>query len=298
MAVCLIDLGGVAPRRAECGVPPHFLLRGTHERPPRCSTISASTTLVTIRPPFLLHLHRTGESGRLRELLDWSGSGGAVHCQGRPCFVATSAQSDVIPIDPMTTIQSEFERLRRVFEKLGTPFKPAPPATNEQISAVLTETGVDVSSDLVELWQISNGSNGVMWFVEGEDEFTPYSFLSTSKVIATWKMFQPYDENFYKQWVDDEDDGSIRGPKIQPRIVRHKKWLSFAEFNGGSHSLLFDADPTPAGCVGQIINFIHDPDGVTWTFKSFSEFFTRSNDILYEWLDSPRELREQLWIFG
>jgi cell wall assembly regulator SMI1 len=198
----------------------------------------------------------------------------------------------------MTTVQSEFERLRRVFENLGTPFTPAPPATNEQISAIRTQTGIDVSSDLVELWRISNGSNGVMWFAEGDDEFTPYYFLSTSDVIETWKRFEPYDAEFYEQWIDDEDDGSIRGPNIQPRIVRHQKWLSFAEFNGGSHSLLFDSDPTPSGSVGQIINFIHDPDGVTWTSKSFTEFFTRSNDILCEWLDSPDELREQLWIWG
>ena len=65
-----------------------FLLRGTHERPPRSSTFCASTTLVTIRPPFLLNLYRTGESGRQRELLDWSGNGGAVECQGRHSFVA------------------------------------------------------------------------------------------------------------------------------------------------------------------------------------------------------------------
>jgi len=43
---------------------------------------------MTILPPFLIDLYRTGECGRQRELLDWSGNGGAVHCQGRRCFVA------------------------------------------------------------------------------------------------------------------------------------------------------------------------------------------------------------------
>ena len=65
-----------------------FFTSRTLERPPRSSTFCTSTTLVTIRPPFLLNLYRTGESGRQRELLDWSGNGGAVHCQGGRCFVA------------------------------------------------------------------------------------------------------------------------------------------------------------------------------------------------------------------
>lgn len=185
-----------------------------------------------------------------------------------------------------------------MFGRLGSPFNPKPPATELQIAAVHTQTGIEPCPELKELWQISNGSDGAMWFAEGEDEFTPYYFLSTDDVIESWKMFEPYDADFYERWIDDEDDGSIRGPKIQPKIVRHRKWLSFAEFNGGSHSLQFDTDPTSVGSMGQIINFIHDPDGVTWIADNFMEFFTTSNDILFEWLEYPDELKERLWIWG
>ena len=61
-----------------------MVVSNAHELPPFAPT----ATLMTIRPPFLLHLNRTGESGMQRELLHWSGNGGAVHFQGRRYFVA------------------------------------------------------------------------------------------------------------------------------------------------------------------------------------------------------------------
>lgn len=197
----------------------------------------------------------------------------------------------------MSEIALEFERLHSVFERLGIPLASSPPATDQQISSVYAETGIEPCPELKEIWHFSNGSNGAMWFAEGEDEFTPYCLLSTDEVVKSWKTLEPYDADFYERWVDHEDDGSIRGPKIQPRIVRHSKWLSFAEFNGGSHLLQFDFDPTPSGSEGQIINFIHDPDGVNWIAGSFLEFFTASNDILIEWLEYPEDLKRQLWIW-
>ena len=63
----------------------------------------------------------------------------------------------------MSKIAAEFERLRTVFAWLGVPFTPSTPATDQEVAKVRTETGIEPCSELIELWQISNGSNGAMW---------------------------------------------------------------------------------------------------------------------------------------
>ncbi len=196
----------------------------------------------------------------------------------------------------MTPIQREFNRLTVVYKKLGKDLNRQPAAMEKAIESVAKVTGVKVASELQELWRISNGSGRTMWFAAGEGEFTPYYFLSIDEVLENWQLFAPYNAARYEEWHDDEEWGK-RDPRIQRHYLRHKHWLSFAEFNGGSHSLLFDSDPTAKGRRGQIINYIHDPDGVFWRSASFIKFFVTSNNTLEEWLKYPSELREQLWLW-
>ena len=60
-------------------------------------------------------------------------------------------------------------------------------ATDQQIKAVYSETGIEPCPELVDVWEISNGSNGAMWFLVGKDGFTPYYLLSTNEVVESWK---------------------------------------------------------------------------------------------------------------
>lgn len=182
----------------------------------------------------------------------------------------------------MTTIHAEFDRLSRIFERIGHPLKKAPPASAALLGSVVAITGIDVDESLRELWQISNGSRRYYWFADGDDHaFTPHEFLSIKQVLASWQAFAPYDEALYAQWHDDESWGN-RDPRIQRHFLRHSRWLAFAEFNGGSEMLQFDADPTPQGHRGQIILYSHDPDGIFWRGPDFLSFFKQSNDLLEE----------------
>jgi cell wall assembly regulator SMI1 len=196
----------------------------------------------------------------------------------------------------MTRVDREFERLAAVFTQLGTHLNRQPPASEAAIASVAEITGVEVASELKDFWRISNGSGHTMWFAEGEDEFTPYYFLSIEDALENWQRFAPYDAGIYEHWYDDEEWGK-RDSRIQRHYLRHKDWVSFAEFNGGSHLLMFDADPTANGKHGQIINYLHDPDGIFWTSTSFIDFLVTSNDMLEKWLEDPDQLREQLWLW-
>lgn len=193
----------------------------------------------------------------------------------------------------MSGVQSEFARLAYIFDRIGKNLNRQAPATPAQIDSIAATTGVEVDDDLKALWLLSNGSGNATWFADGDDEFTPYYFLSVEEALEGWQFFAPYDEATYHEWYDDESWGE-RDPRIQRHFLRHRHWLSFAEFNGGSCQLLFDSDPTAEGTRGQIINYVHDPDGVFWTADRFLEFFRTSNDTLETCLEDPEELYDML----
>ena len=196
----------------------------------------------------------------------------------------------------MSTVQAEYDRLSRILVRLEYPIKTAPPATAKQLASIAAVTGIQVDDSLQQLWRISNGSRRNYWFVHGDDEdCTPYLFLSIKEALSNWRLFAPYDENMYATWYDDESWGK-RDPRIQRHLLRHAKWLGFAEFNGGSDLLQFDADPTAKGEHGQLILYSHDPDGVFWVAPSFLSFFRKSNDLLESLSNDPKFLAEKLGI--
>jgi cell wall assembly regulator SMI1 len=197
-------------------------------------------------------------------------------------------------VPTLTTVRAEFERLSRVYERLGYPIKKAPPASDAQLASLYEITGIDVDDTLKELWRISNGSRRYAWFAKGDDwEFTHHIFLPIKEVLESWTWFAPYDEKVYAEWHDDESWGK-RDPRIQRHFLRHRQWLPFSEFNGGSEQLQFDADPTALGRRGQIILYSHDPDAIFWKAGSFLEFFQASNNLLEEWAKEPDLLIEEL----
>lgn len=194
----------------------------------------------------------------------------------------------------MTTIQNEFERLSRVFERIGAPLKKAPPASLAKINSIAKTTGINLDDNLKELWQISDGSRRYSWFANGEDEdFTPHDFLPVKEVLARWNSFAPYDKALYARWYDDESWGE-RDPRIQRHFLRHSKWLAVTDSYSGNEQLQFDADPTNQGTYGQLNLFTHDPDGVFWCDRSFLTFFKRSNDLLEVLSDDPELLIERM----
>ena len=202
----------------------------------------------------------------------------------------------------MTTIANEIRRLEEVYRQLGYSMKRQPPATDSQINELVSKTGIRIADELIEFWRYSNGSNGRFWFAtEGsaELEFKAHAFQSIEEALHDWGRFLPYDEGIYETWYDDEEWGE-RDSRIQRHFLRHRLWIPFADFNGGSNQLFFDADPTADGTYGQIINYVHDPDGIFWTATSFIEFLNSSNGVLELALSIDNDgTAEQLWLhFG
>ena len=194
----------------------------------------------------------------------------------------------------MTSIPHEFQRLSRIFERLGFPLKTAPPASDVKIDSIEEITGIAVDDDLKQLWRISNGSQRCDWFADGEvEDFSPHEFQSIQQVLSGWNLFAPYDEALYAQWYDDESWGE-RDPRIQRHLLRHSKWLAVTDCYGGHQQLHFDADPTELGIYGQMILFSHDPDRIDWSDNNFLSFFRRSNDLLEELAGDPELLIERL----
>ncbi|MGY8769730.1 MAG: SMI1/KNR4 family protein [Pirellulales bacterium] len=196
----------------------------------------------------------------------------------------------------MTTIQAEFDRLASIYQQLGGKLKTCPPATEKQIASIAEITGIEVDESLKDLWRISNGSRAYQnWFVGGDElEPTPYVFMSIEDVVSNWKLFEPYDKEHYARWFDNEEEYGERDARVQRHFIRHSKWLSFAEFNGGSNAWLFDADPTEKGTYGQIIQYLHDPDGIFYCTSNILSIFSKSNDILEETLDEEPEWLDDL----
>jgi len=186
----------------------------------------------------------------------------------------------------------ELERLRRIRSafSLGLDFQPG--ASNEEIDRIEQATGIRLDDCLKSLWNLSNGSGDLCWFVDGDedgiivaDELTPFSFLSLTDAFEFWSSFLPYDEKTYQEWFYDGTSGK-RNPRIQPHYLRHRLWFPFADFGGGNQTVQFDADPAARGHYGQIIMFCHDPDVIDYVCKNFLDFFRRSNSILESALES------------
>lgn len=191
----------------------------------------------------------------------------------------------------MQEIQREFDRLQAVYDRIGRDLKRQTPASDDEIASIAATTGMEVDEGLRSLWKMSNGSDGTMWFAVGEDDFTPYYFLSVEDVLKSLQRSSPY------EWKEDEEEWGERDSRILKHVFCHKAWVPFGELNGGSRVLYCDGAPAPDGTPGQIIYFMHDPDFMYWTSASFLGFLKTSNDTLEEWLDDPEALREQLWLW-
>lgn len=174
------------------------------------------------------------------------------------------------------SLKKEIERLGRILESNGLEMTLNDGVTKEVIANIETQIGFALDEDLKDLWKLTNGSGDDCWFTVFSDEQIPCTFPSIEYAFEQWSTFYPYDNSVYEEFGLDENE---RDERIQPTLI-HKYWFPFAEFNGFSTSVLFDADPTEKGIYGQIIVYQHDPDGIYYVADNFLEFFRKSNDLL------------------
>jgi cell wall assembly regulator SMI1 len=170
----------------------------------------------------------------------------------------------------------EIKRLEEIFESNGLDFVPRDGARAELIAEVESSIGLTFDANLKDLWTFANGS-GDPWFAVFSDELTPCAFSSVEAALECWSWDLPYDDTTYGEWNIAQLG---RDERIQPNYLRHRRWFPFAEFNGFSTSIIFDADPTEIGTYGQIIVYQHDPDAIYYVAQDVLSFFKSSNDLL------------------
>lgn len=173
-------------------------------------------------------------------------------------------------------LKIQIDRLRCILEANELEFNLSEGASAESIAEIERQIGFTLDENLKDLWQFSNGSDFESWFAVFSDELTPCAFPSIEDAFDQWSEFVPYDSPIYEEFRLPNDQ---RGGKTQPTLI-HESWFPFAEFNGFSTSVLFDANPTNKGIYGQVIVYQHDPDGVYYVAENFLEFFRKSNDSL------------------
>jgi cell wall assembly regulator SMI1 len=174
-------------------------------------------------------------------------------------------------------LQLELERLKFILESKQLKFSLDKGTTEETIAQVETKVGIHFDENLKDLWLLTNGSNYETWFAVFSDELTPCSFPQIEDALKSWSWLEPYDKEIYEEWSDVDNE---RDSRIQPAFLHHQLWFPFAEFNGYSTSIYFDANPTESGKYGQIIVYQHDPDAIYYVAEDFLSFFKHSNDLL------------------
>ncbi|WP_299779032.1 SMI1/KNR4 family protein [uncultured Formosa sp.] len=130
------------------------------------------------------------------------------------------------------------------------------------------------------LIQLLHYVDGTYWRTYGDEDiaFTllgsdlskrDYYLLSSQQILEN-QGDAPYN---FQDYLDGEYDGVDRDEKI----LKHAKdldWLHFADCtnNGGTSQLYIDFSPSEKGKMGQIVRFLHDPNGFEVIADSFEAY--------------------------
>jgi len=180
-------------------------------------------------------------------------------------------------------VKFEFQRIEAILrgQGFGSSFKA--PTPMELINEAEAATEIRFDEGLRALYELANGSANRTCLAVYTDELTPCSFAPIQEAVTWWREWLPYDEKVHQKFwgaLNEHKGDPLRDARIQPDCFVHRRWFPFAEFNGWSTAVYFDADPTPLGTYGQIIAYQHDPEAVYYLAKDIGEFLRKSNDSL------------------
>jgi cell wall assembly regulator SMI1 len=201
--------------------------------------------------------------------------------------VRRSAQPLGVIEIPVASIERQFQRTKRML--MGTPFEGAfqRPGTLQQLAQLESETKIEVRGGLRDLWLLANGAQyrlyGTPAFCALTSGVIPCGFFSMQEALENWR------DRVAEADFEDVEEESPRDRRIGPGWV-NQRWLQFADFDGGSTKLYYDADPSAKGTYGQIIAYQHDPESVHYLGRTFERFYWKSN-LLLMWLPQMRAWR-------
>jgi cell wall assembly regulator SMI1 len=115
-------------------------------------------------------------------------------------------------------------------------------ATKEQINQVENEFGLTFPQNLIEIYQIFNGTHGIF-------PFYGWNLLSLESVLETWRI----NKDLLKDGIFGDNVGEPLGPV--KAYIWSNKWIPIFS-NDASCFLCLDFDPPPLGRNEQLITYL------------------------------------------
>lgn len=112
----------------------------------------------------------------------------------------------------------------------------------------------------------------------------PYYLLSAQQIVENKDKIKEWYGDFVNREYDAED------VEVDERIINDAEqmnWLHFSDCmnNGGTSQLFIDFSPSEKGVKGQIVRFLHDPDGLMVIANSFDDYLQTIMDSDYPFVN-------------
>ncbi|WP_231630181.1 SMI1/KNR4 family protein [Lysinibacillus sp. ZYM-1] len=159
-------------------------------------------------------------------------------------------------------------------------------ATDAQIESLLEifpnspQSLIELLKDVNGTYHCQHGQETISVLVLGSDLGDyPYYLKSVEQILAD---VQNQRETIFERYQDFLEYVDI-DKKINMHVPLNER-LCFADCmnNGGTSSLYIDFSPNEGGQVGQVVRYVHDPDGFEVIATSFDEYLQQLVDGDYE----------------
>lgn len=151
-----------------------------------------------------------------------------------------------------------------------------PGATEEELQAFEHQFQIKLPEDFRTLYKYKNGSGYISLLFPENDYETGYRLLSLQEMSKIKSYFQ---NNTCKMTefpeIIDEKQLKQLDKRIKPYLFC-ERWFPFAEY-AGSLYLMLDYAPSDDGKVGQVINYVHDPDFIYYIAPNITEILEQTD---------------------
>lgn len=112
----------------------------------------------------------------------------------------------------------------------------------------------------------------------------PYYLRSVNQIFEDSAQWDDSIRTIYEEWLDEEPD--ILGAGIDADVPMSRRLcFSHCVNNGGTSMLYLDFDPGPGGQAGQVVRYLHDPDGYVVIAPGFDAYLQQLIDGGYGFID-------------
>lgn len=129
-------------------------------------------------------------------------------------------------------------------------------------------------------WREYQGEKMAFYFLGSDIQEYPYYILSSKEILENQDSATNYAEYIQREYEGVEMDDRINDK------TDAIKWLHFSDCmnNGGTSQLFIDFSPSPTGKLGQVLRFLHDPDGFIVVADSFDDYLQMLIDKEYSFI--------------